>query len=143
MKIGKLDVYPHPVSVHFTNALFPVAVLFLILHSATHQPSFAHTYFHTMLLATLSAPVSFVTGLIEWKQKYKGAKTPVFTKKARFGLALSLTGALCTLWCWMDSAIVSSSGTPFALFYLANLTCLGLALFVGHLGGKLVFGARQ
>lgn len=143
IKIGRLDLYPHPVTVHFTNALFPVAVLFLILYTVTDQAPFAHTYLHTILLATLSAPVSFMTGMIEWKQKYKAAKTSVFTKKSRLGLTLSLTGFLCTIWAWVDKGILSSSGPLHMLFLLANILCLGLVAYVGHLGGKLVFGARR
>ena len=98
MKIGKINIYLHPITVHFTSALYPVSFLFLVLHLTLHQASFGQTYFYILLLATLSSPFSYATGIVDWKERYKGAKTIVFTKKLRYGMVLMATGVICTAW---------------------------------------------
>ncbi len=74
IKIGKYDVHVHSISVHFTNALYPVALFFLILSYFYQTDASLFTYFHLMILATFSVPISYITGIMEWKQKYRGVK---------------------------------------------------------------------
>src|SRR4030066_648014 len=117
MKIGKYTIRLHSISAHFTNALYPVAIFFLFLYHITAQDSFRNAYFYLMILATLSSPISYLTGIIEWKQKYKGAKVRVFMRKYRYGLVLLSLGALCTLWYYLNPEILMDKRIFYFFFF--------------------------
>jgi len=85
MKIGNYNLQLHSIAVHFTNSLYPVAVFFLILFKIFQHDSYRLTYYNLLVLASISAPISFFTGVIEWKQKYKGARVGIFVKKPNWG----------------------------------------------------------
>jgi len=143
MKIGKTDTLLHPIAVHFTNALFPVSFFFLILYLLLHQDSFRQTYFYILALATISSPFSYLTGIADWKRRYKGAKTSLFSKKIRYGIGLMVVGAFCTAWYWFYPGVLDDRGVPIAVFMGLNLSTIPLAVALGHLGGKLVFMVQR
>lgn len=143
MKIGKIEIQLHPIAVHFTNALFPVALLFLALYLLFHQDSIRHTYLYILALATLSAPVSYLAGIADWKQRYKGAKTSTFVKKIRYGIALIIVGVVCIAWYYFYPMILDGAGMAMIFFLALNLSTLPLTVALGHLGGKLVFGVLR
>jgi hypothetical protein len=91
-------------------------------------------------LATLSSPATYLTGIIEWKQKYKGAKVKVFVKKYRYGLVLVGLGTLCTLWYYVDPQIVTEKDELYIPFIILNFSIIPFAVYLGYLGGKLVYG---
>lgn len=143
MKIRKYNIHLHSISVHFINGLYPVAVLFLILYKIFHQESFRSTYFHLLLVASISAPISYLTGIIEWKQKYKGARVRIFKRKYTYGIVLMGVGSFCTVWSYISPEIIRGPGILHFVFILLNFTILSLAVYLGHLGGKLVFGGSH
>ncbi len=143
MKIGTHDLHLHSISVHFTNALYPVAVFFLVLSHFYEQSMCLFTYFHLMILATVSVPLSYATGLIEWRQKYQGAKVRIFITKYRYGALLFLVGTACTLWYGIYPDIVMTSGGLRVLFLVLNISLLPLIVYLGSLGGKLIFGSAH
>lgn len=143
MILGKRAVHLHSMSVHFTSALYPVAVFFLFL-SLVYRAEFSlFAYHHLMILATLSAPVAYLTGVAEWKQKYRGAKVRIFTRKKRAGVVLVILGAFCTLWYVMNPGIMMDSGAARAAFLCMNSSVVPLVVYLGSLGGKLVFGGAH
>jgi len=139
MKIGKIELHPHSIAVHFTNALFPVALLFLVLYLFFQEVSFRQSYFYILILATLSSPVSYLAGIVDWKQRYRGAKTSLFAKKIRYGLILMVGGVVCTAWHYFDPTILDEAGVAMIVFLALNLLTLPLTVVLGHLGGRLVF----
>lgn len=143
MKIGTHDLHLHSIAVHFTNALYPVAVFFLILSHFYKQDLCLFTYFHLMILATISVPISYATGLIEWQQKYKGAKVKIFIHKYRYGILLFLLGTSCTLWYGLYPDIMMESGGLRVLFLALNISLLPPTVYLGTLGGRLVFGSAH
>ena len=143
MKIGKIYIQPHPIAVHFTNALFPVSLLFLVTYLFSQQDAFRHTYFYILALATLSSPISYLTGINDWKQRYKGAKTSTFVKKSRYGVILILVGAVCTAWYYFYPSILDGYGVSNIVFLALNLSTFPLTVSLGHLGGKLVFMVQR
>ncbi|OGP52959.1 MAG: hypothetical protein A2Y65_05285 [Deltaproteobacteria bacterium RBG_13_52_11] len=143
MKIGKIDFHLHPIAVHFTNALFPVALFFLVLYLLSHQDSFRQSYFYILALAALSAPVSYLAGVVDWKQRYKGAKTSTFVKKIRYGVVLIIVGGICIAWYYFYPRILDGHGVATIVFLALNLSTLPLTVALGHLGGKLVFGVQR
>jgi hypothetical protein len=74
MFIGKRNVHLHSMSVPFTSALYPVAVFFLFRSFFYRSSLSLFAYYHLLILATLSSPVSYLTGIAEWKRKYRGAR---------------------------------------------------------------------
>ncbi len=143
MKIGKYTIRLHSISAHFTNSLFPVAIFFLILYQFTARESFRSTYFYLMILASLSSPATYLTGIVEWKQKYKGAKVKVFAKKYRYGLVLIGLGILCTLWYFLNPKILTDKDEWYIFFIILNFSILPFAIYLGYLGGKLVYGVTH
>jgi uncharacterized membrane protein len=139
MRIGKIDILLHPIAVHFTNALFPVSLFFLILYLVFRLDSLRYTYFYILALATISSPITYLTGIVDWKQKYKGAKTSAFVKKIRSGVALVIVGIVCTAWYGSYPDILDGAGVGTIVFLGLNLSTLPLTVVLGHLGGKLVF----
>jgi uncharacterized membrane protein len=143
MKIGKYDVHLHSIAVHFTNALYPVAVLFLILSFFYQKDASLLTYFHLMILATFSVPISYITGIIEWKLKYKGAKVRIFARKQRFSLVLLGLGITCTLWYGWHPDVLENVGGLRMVFLFLHFAILPNVIYLGYLGGKLVFGGTH
>ena len=143
MKISKYNIHLHSIFVHFTNGLYPVAVFFLILFKIFQHESFRSTYFYLLLLASISVPISFLTGIIEWKQKYKGAQVRIFTRKYTYGIVLMGVGSFCTVWSCISPEIIRGSGILHFVFLLLNFAILPLVAYLGYLGGKLVFGGAH
>lgn len=143
MIVGKYNIHLHSILVHFTNALYPTAIFFLILSYFYRRDFCLFAYFHVMLLATISVPFSYITGLIEWKRKYRGAKVKLFVNKYRCGLILFILGTICTGWYGYYNNIVLDNSGLRTIFFLCNLAILGLTTYLGYLGGKLVFGGAH
>jgi uncharacterized membrane protein len=143
MQIGKTYIQFHPIAVHFTNALFPVALFFLILYLVFRLDSFRYTYFYILALATISSPIAYLTGIVDWKQKYKGAKTSTFVKKIRSGIVLIIVGIICTAWYGTNPDVLNGTGAGTIVFLGLNLSTLPLTVALGHLGGKLVFMVQR
>ena len=126
MKIGKRNIHFHSMSVHFTNSLYIVGFWFLILFKILHKESFQTTYYHLLILASFSAPVSYITGYIEWKQKYHGAQVKLFIHKVRYGIVLLVLGSFCAFWLFLNPAIISSSSFSHYVFIVLNLIIVSL-----------------
>lgn len=143
MKIGKYDIHLHSISVHFTSALYPVALFFLILSYFYQKDTSLSIYFHLMVLATVSAPISQITGIIDWKRKYKGAKVRIFRRKYFLGMVLCGLGIACTLWYGFNPDVVADAGVLRILFLLLNLSILPIVIYLGYLGSKIVYGGAH
>ena len=143
VKISKSHIHPHSISVHFTNGLYPVALLFLILYMIFQHESFRSTYFYVLLLASISTPISFLTGIIEWKKKYKGVRVRIFVRKYTCGTALMGAGIASTVWYSLSPDIIIKSGVLHIVFLLLNFSILPLVAYLGYLGGKLIFGGTH
>ncbi len=140
LKIGLLEIPFHALSVHFPTALYPVAIIFLFLALIFDRDSFRSTYFYLMIIAAFSTPISHFTGIVEWKNKYRGARTHIFINKIRFSLILSVVGGLCTTWYWIYPEILDYTGIYNIIFIVLNISIIPLVIYLGHLGGKLIYG---
>ncbi len=137
--IKEKDLHFHTMLIHFTNALYPVGILFMSLLLIFGSASFNQTYFYIMILATLSTPVSYVTGIIEWKRRYQGAMKPIFVSKIRYGPVVFIIGGCCTLWRYLSPAVLESGGVASVAFILLNLSILPVLVYLGHLGGVILY----
>jgi hypothetical protein len=148
MSIGKfLDemkktLLLHAVAAHFSNGLIPVAVLYLLLSLPAGDPFYEHTVIHLMVVVLLAVPVSFVSGIIDWKKKYNGAKAPVFVKKIRLAIALCVLAAGATSIRLFDPGVMGEPGLLHWAYVLMLLASLPVVVLLGHYGGKLSAGQR-
>jgi uncharacterized membrane protein len=133
-------VYFHPIFVHFPQALFPVAFASLLLYLGTGAPVFERGTYLMIAFGLASAPVTMITGYIDWKVRYKGYMTPVFRIKIVTGfvlVGLSLSAML------LRTLIPEIARLPLSgLGWLhAGLLagCVGCCVVEGHYGGRLVF----
>jgi uncharacterized membrane protein len=140
LKIRLREIPFHALSVHFPTALYPVAIIFLFLALIFDRDSFRSSYFYLMIIATLSTPISHYTGIVEWKKKFRGARTHIFINKIRYSLILSVVGGLCTTWYWFCPGILDHIGVLNIVFIILNVSTIPLIIYLGHLGGKLIYG---
>ncbi|MEI8033474.1 MAG: hypothetical protein WCH05_09030 [Chlorobiaceae bacterium] len=132
----------HAVAAHFSNGLIPVAVLYLSLFLLSGDLSMGSTVLHLLFIVILFIPVSFFSGIREWKIKYKGAPTPVFRKKIRLSLLLfMLSVASVTLGLSVPDILIQQGPLHWIdLFVLFMM--LPVVVLLGHYGGKLSAGQR-
>ena len=132
----------HAAAAHFNNGLLPAAVLFMLLALFTGNVHFEHTALHMVILALFVMPVSFLSGIRDWRRNFGGGRAPVFYRKMWF------TGILFIL---AGSAVAIRSIRPDALFRGGMLTwlyvgcllgTLPVVLMLGHYGGKLAYGGK-
>jgi phosphatidylserine synthase len=133
----------HAVAAHFSNGLIPVAVLYLLLALPSSDVFFEHTVVHLLVIVLMAIPISFLSGIREWKTKYKGAKAPVFTKKIRLSVVLF---ALCVTAVSIRISVpgvMNGSGILFWTYTASLFVMLPVVVLLGHYGGKLSSGQRQ
>ncbi|MBM3162583.1 MAG: hypothetical protein FJZ79_04555 [Chlorobi bacterium] len=133
----------HAIAAHFSNGLIPVAVLYLLLTLPTGNPFFEHTVQHLLWITFLAIPVSFLSGIHDWKTKYRAAKAPVFIKKIRLSGVLFV---LCALGVALRLGVpdIMERGDILHWLYVADLFgMLPVVTLLGHYGGKLSQQSRQ
>lgn len=129
----------HAVAAHFNNGLIPAAILFLVLALFSGNPFFDHTVLHLIILALGMVPVSFFSGVHDWRTKFGGGRAPIFYRK------MWLTGLLFLI--VVSAAIVRLRhpeallhGGFFKWLYIALLSgALPVVVLLGHYGAKLAF----
>lgn len=137
-----LKLHLHPITVHFPNGILPAVVVFLALSVYFNIVSLETAAYYNLIFVLLMLPMVLLTGFIEWQKRYKGIKTPIFIIKITCSLIVLALVNVLVFWRWLDPGVMAE-GSPTRLIYLGiaavMLAAVGLA---GHLGGKLVFGAR-
>lgn len=127
----------HPISVHIPNGVLPVATFFLILGMLFGSASLKTAAFYNMCMVLLSLPIVIYAGFVAWRDRYGASLTPLFRMKILCAIIISFCVLVIVGW----RAISPNAGGPFYLFL--HLVALGAAGYAGHLGSKLVFGARS
>lgn len=138
-RIGEKEFHIHSICIHFTNALYPVAILFMFLFLLSGKVSFHQTYFYIMVVATFSVPFSYLTGILEWKKRYKGAMIQIFLAKIIVGLVIFAIGGSCTLWRYISPGVLENGGIQSLAFIILNVSIVPPLIYLGHLGGIIVY----
>ncbi|MEI8185480.1 MAG: hypothetical protein WCG19_02180 [Chlorobiaceae bacterium] len=127
----------HAIAAHFSNGLIPVSVLYLLLTLYTGNTYFEHTVEHLIVIVVMAVPVSFFSGIHDWKTKYRQAKAPIFIKKIR------LSGLLFTLGVFVAGIrlsipdVMNRQGIEHWLYLVLLFSMLPVVTLLGHYGGKL------
>jgi len=138
-----LHHHVHPVLVHTPNGLIPVIVLFMFLGISLQLQSIEQAAFYNLIFLILIMPGVMLTGYIEWKKRYNGAKTAIFLAKISCSLIVFTTILILTCWRFFDPNVLSSTSPTKWIYFLVALIMFGATGIAGLLGGKLVFNSRD
>ena len=127
----------HAIAAHFSNGLIPVAVLYLLLTLSTGNVYFEHTVEHLIVIVLMAVPVSFFSGIRDWKKKYRAAKAPIFIKKIRLSCLLFLFCASAVGIRLATPDVVNRQGIEHWLYLALLFSMLVVVTLLGHYGGKL------
>ncbi len=138
-KIKNRDLHFHSMLIHFTNGLYPIAIFFMLLYFVSGKDSFRQTYFYIITLATISVPFSYLTGILQWRKKFQGMMIQIFYIKLRYGMLVFLLGACATIWNYFSPDILAEGSILTVVFVLINLAIIPPLIYLGHLGGIIVY----
>jgi len=138
-RIRQKDIHIHSIFIHFTNSLYPVAILFMFLFILFDNASFHKTYFYIMVLATFSVPVSYLTGILEWRKRFKGIMIPIFAAKIKYGVVVFVIGGCSTFWHYLSPGILERGDILSVVYVLLNVSIILPLIYLGHLGGIIVY----
>ena len=133
----------HPIMVHTPNGVVPMAMLFLLITALLGFPLFETAAFYSLVFVLITMPAVLFTGYIMWQNRYRGAMTSTF--KIKIGASAVAITLLPVLIIWraaQPTIITVPSGGRWLYLLLTGLLLAAIGL-AGHLGGKLVFGARK
>ena len=131
-------------TVVLSNVVSNVPAVMLLLPVATHPIAGATLALASTLLvavAALAAPVTFVTGWSDASTRFGSSAGGVFGQKKTLGITLVIVCLGVTAWRVIAGIGQAPSGAAEITAYSAALLVAnGLAVRLGMLGGKLVFG---
>ncbi|MGE4560657.1 MAG: rubredoxin-like domain-containing protein [Desulfobulbus sp.] len=133
----------HPIAVHTPNGVLPMALIFLLITVLLGLPLFETAAFYSFIFVLLTMPAVVFTGYEVWQKRYHGALTSTF--KIKIGASIVTVCLLCVLILWraVQPEILTTVSTGRWIYVLLSICLVGAVGFAGHLGGKLVFGARK
>ncbi len=132
--------YFHPIFVHFPQALFPVALASFVVYLVTGAEELETGAYVAVAFGALAAPFTTLTGLADWKTRYKAYMTSVFRIK--------ITGAFVLIGLSVPAVVLRSLVPDVAALPLAGAgyvyagllaACVATCVVLGYYGGKLVF----
>ena len=133
----------HAVASHFVNGLIPVSVLFMLLTLTTADPFYEHTVIHLINITAVTIPLSFISGIRDWRLKFHGAQAPVFYRKIALSIVLALLCAVViSIRLVYPSPLATGRGIAWLYGGCIFLT-LPVVVILGHYGGRLAYMARQ
>lgn len=133
-----LKQHPHPVTVHFPQALLILAPLFLILYYFTGNLHFERTCYYLCVTGLITAVLAVLSGFLHWMFKYGRSTKNIYTFKIVVSILLLLFAAVAVYVHSLKGTLpVDPVDIPMLILYLflALLTAV-----TGRTGGKIVFG---
>ncbi|SNB47437.1 Fatty acid desaturase [Geobacter sp. DSM 9736] len=123
----------HAVVAHVNNGLIPAAAFLLLLSIATGDVYLERTVLHLLLIALCMIPVSFFSGILDWRRKFHGARAPVFFRKIWLTVSLFLLVGSAAM------ARLSFGQSAFSRWIYAGcvFASFPVVVLLGHYGAKL------
>ncbi len=138
MNLKKLPIHLHHIGSHFTNGLFPVASVLLAMFFVTGDQEMESAAFYCVVFGTLGIPVTYLSGGYDWKTRFQGRRTRVFTHKLIFGVLFFILAAIAIGLRLSDPAAIAS-GEGIAVAYAVTVwAAAGCAGYLGHLGSMFI-----
>jgi len=136
-----LKFHLHPIMAHTPNGILPMALIFLFLGSAFGLAGFELASFFSFVFVLLAMPLVILTGYLEWKNRYKGARTKIFGAKIGASIVVLTTLTAIVIWRIVDPDVAASASRW--IYILVGLVMVGAVGLAGHMGGKLVHAGRD
>jgi predicted heme/steroid binding protein/uncharacterized membrane protein len=133
-----LKQHPHPITVHFPQALLTLAPLFLILFYFTGNAHFERTCYYLSVTGLLTAVPAVMTGFFHWFFKYAASTKGIYVFKMTMSLLLFIYTAAVVYIHTVRGILAPEPGD--ILMLILYLLLVPLAVVTGHTGGKIVFG---
>lgn len=133
-----LKQHPHPITVHFPQALLTLAPLFLILFYFTGNAHFERTCYYLGVTGLLTAVPAVLTGFLHWIVKYAKSTRGLYIFKMTMSLLLFVYTAV-VVYIHTARGILLPEPVDISMLIL-YLLIVPFAVVTGHTGGKIVFG---
>lgn len=133
-----LRMHPHPISVHFPQALFTLAPVFLVLFYVFKNPDFERTCFFLAIAGWITAFPAFATGLFHWIFKHGKSTKGLYVFKLAMSAVLIVYGAV-VIYLHATRGVLAPEPVDVLMLVLYVLV-LPAIVAIGHAGGKIVFG---
>jgi uncharacterized membrane protein len=128
----------HPILINFTAALVPASVGSDLLGKFFRKDSFRSAAWWMLLYATLVTPLTVIAGWF-WKQTLPAAALPadlIFIHQW-LGTLLAFLFVILTIW---RGKLFFKDKDPGVLYLIFAGLVVGVLMFQGNTGGKMVFG---
>lgn len=132
-----IDLHSHPIIVHFPQAfaltLFMLAVLFFIAPSPI-KDALCYTMKVISFFMPFFVALSFLTGLLDGKIRFRKLSTPFLKKKIIIGLIFFITSIALAALAFTEQF----PATPtLEYFTLLTIIASGCTVLLGFIGGRL------
>jgi predicted heme/steroid binding protein/uncharacterized membrane protein len=136
-----IDFHSHPIFVHFPQAFFVAAPVFLILFYVFQNPYFERSAYYFLICGLVMSPPTYATGLVHWIYKY--SRNPGALYKFKIVMPLIMM-AYATLVVWRHTKLGVAPPTPvnYSLIIM-YLIVVPILTSIGYVGGIIVFGPRK
>ena len=138
MVIKKQAQRVHHISSHFTNGLFPAASACITLFLLTGNALFENASLCCCAIGAIGAPIVYVSGLFDWRIRFKKRRVRIFTRKRYVGAVLVLTSALLIIFRLSLGDDISSTGALKYIYAAIIYLMTGMVTYLGYIGGKFI-----
>lgn len=133
-------LHPHPIIVHFSEALPILAAFLAFLFIVIGDAFFENASFLMILLSGFSAFGCMATGLFSWMVGYERRLTRVFIRKILLSIILTIMISILLFWRTLDPDVLTGFGDLSGLYIAVLFGTVPVATLLGHYGGKIVYG---
>ncbi len=135
------SLHAHPVTSHIPNGGLPLSLMAWIAYLVLDHEALGLTSIYLLLAAALVIPVTFASGWSDAVTRYGSSTGGVFPQKKVLGVVLSVTTLAAAVWLVLGGLGTPPAGAvPVTIYTVLLVAANGLAVRLGMLGGKLVFG---
>lgn len=132
----------HGVAAHVNSGLIPVAGFMLLLAFVTGDVFLDRTVLHLLLIAACMIPVSFVSGVRDWRLKFRGARVPIFSRKIWLtGMLFALVSA-AVITRLVRPELIREWGPASWIYAGCVLGAVPVVVLLGHYGAKLTYARK-
>lgn len=127
----------HPVLVNFTAALFPASFGSDLLGKITGRVSPTNAAWWMLLYAAIITPATALAGWFWKREVEEGLPSEIILRHQWIGISLAVVFTLLAIW---RGRIHARDEKPGSLYFLLSFVMLAALVYVGNLGGSMVFG---
>jgi predicted heme/steroid binding protein/uncharacterized membrane protein len=134
-------LHPHPITVHFPQAFFTFAPLFLLLAYYFDGRYFERTAYYLLFFGLVMSAPAILSGYFHWIFKFGKSGKPVFKFKIIMSGVLFVTACFTLLLHLSKGHVPTDRVDP--LLLTLYLIMVPVIVSIGHAGGKIVFGGGK